>query len=77
MLKRVNGGVPGYDLEYEFNVYRADVHAGLEEASRQGKVDWRSIYRRPVNLRRTFISFWPLALQQLIGTECRHRHELY
>ena len=64
MLKRINGGVPGYDLDYEFKVYRADVHAGLEEASKQGKVDWRSIYRRPVNLRRTWVSFFPLALQQ-------------
>ena len=67
-LRRLNGGIPGYDVDRELGVMKLDlegiVFSAVAEAARESS--YLDLFRG-TNLRRTLISFSILGWQQTIG----------
>jgi SP family general alpha glucoside:H+ symporter-like MFS transporter len=66
-LKRLNGGIPGYDIERELQVMQLDLE-GIDVAGevQAKKASYFDLFRG-TDLRRTLISFSILGWQQTIG----------
>ncbi|CAK7204310.1 hypothetical protein SEUCBS139899_007065 [Sporothrix eucalyptigena] len=65
-LQRLNGAVPGYDVEHEYAVIAEEVIRTDALQQKQAAVAWVEVFK-DANARRTYISFLPLATQQLVG----------
>lgn len=67
MLQRINGRVPGYDVDREYAVMAAEVAHNARISQQSAALSWTSVLRDPVHLRRTWISILPLTTQQWSG----------
>ncbi|CAK7235466.1 high affinity glucose transporter [Sporothrix bragantina] len=65
-LQKLNGAVPGYDVDHEYAVIAEEVERTDALQQKQAAVAWVEVFKG-ANARRTFISFLPLATQQLVG----------
>ena len=75
-LQRVNGGIPGYDVELEYAVVVNTIEEERRERSDEDNIsltDVRGLLRsyadcfRGVNLKRTLAASLPLVMQQVTG----------
>jgi hypothetical protein len=65
-LRYLNGGVRGYDVEFEYAVLVHDVEKNRQPERLGSSVVWWKLFTG-TDLRRTLISFFPLACQQFAG----------
>lgn len=67
-LKRLNGGIPGYDIEHELSVMKLDLEGASSDGTQgsKNKTSYLELFKG-TNLRRTLISFSVLGWQQTIG----------
>ncbi|KAL1870914.1 hypothetical protein VTK73DRAFT_2369 [Phialemonium thermophilum] len=66
MLRKINGRVPGYDVDHEYAVMAAEVEHNARIARASAALSWCEVVRG-TNLRRTWISVLPLTTQQWSG----------
>ena len=66
ILQRVNGRVKGYDVETEYAIILQEVEEGRQLSASASKYPVWACFRG-TNLRRTLISFFPIAWQQWTG----------
>lgn len=66
-LQKLNGAVPGYDVNHEYAVIADEVERTDALQQKQAAVAWVEVFKG-TNARRTYISFLPLATQQLVGS---------
>ena len=66
-LRRLNGGIAGYDLEHELSVMRLDLEGTLSSGAEASvETSYLDLFKG-TNLRRTLVSFSILGWQQTIG----------
>jgi hypothetical protein len=64
-LRRMNGGVPGYDVERELEVLIYNVNGQRALEAEQASTSFLEIFRKP-NLRRTLVSTSIMSWQQCL-----------
>jgi hypothetical protein len=66
VLQRLNGKIPGYDIERELDFMTYELTGELDMLAESAKVSYLELFRGS-NLRRTLVSFSVLGWQQCIG----------
>lgn len=66
VLTRLNGKIPGYDVERELNFMEYELTGELHAAADSAQVSYFDLFKG-MNLRRTLISFSVLGWQQCVG----------
>lgn len=66
MLLKMNGNVPGYDVEAEYAVIAGELAVKADLSAKSAAASWKELFVG-VNGRRTWISFLPLATQMFVG----------
>ncbi|KAH7039567.1 general substrate transporter [Microdochium trichocladiopsis] len=75
-LRRLVGGVDGYDIDHEFAVIRYDFEQS--QAKRKAtQSDWGAIFKNKTNLQRAFVSAIPFTLQNIVGVPLMFGYTTY